>query len=364
MPKNIVICCDGTGNEVAGHPTNVLRLYHVLARDPNQVTYYDGGVGTLIDPMSLTTFQKWLRRTLDAAIGHSLRANFCKAYRFLASIYLPGDRIFLFGFSRGAYTARALAGAIYRFGVLRPELADLAEYAWSSFSDELRGLSEDERFAAARRFKNHFAVEDETRVWFVGAFDTVSSLGWFWDYRTLPNTAHNPAVDHIRHALAVDECRTCFGANRFRPKDPAQHQSLKEVWFPGVHSDVGGGYPDPESGLAKIALRWMLREAEGLGLRVDPSKKDEMLGATGKYSAPDPLAKLHNSMKGFWKLFELFPRRSWDGAAERMRWRRPNYWRGRSYGDKPYIHESVQSRARHDPQYGKVVLAAHGSVEL
>lgn len=336
----------------------------MLPRDERQIAYYDGGVGTLIDPTSITRWRKLLRRKLDAGIGHSLRDNFCQAYRFIASTYNSGDRIYLFGFSRGAYTARAIAGAIYRFGILRPELADLAEYAWTSYSDELRDLSENQKFEAAARFKKHFSVEAKTQIHFVGVFDTVSSLGWLWDYRTLPNTAHNPAIDHVRHALAIDERRTCFPANRFFPKDSAQHESLKEVWFAGVHSDVGGGYPDEEAGLAKIALQWMLREAEGLGLIVDAELRDEILGATGKYSKPDPSGSIHKSLTGPWHLFETLPRRAWHGPSDGMAWYAPNLWRSRNRGTAPCVHESVLRRAERHPGYGRSILSAHGSVEV
>jgi uncharacterized protein (DUF2235 family) len=363
MGKNIVICCDGTGNEIAGNPTNILRLFHALERTSGQLLYYDGGVGTLIDPMSMTRLRKWLRRNLDAAIGHSLRGNFCNAYRFLAEHYQPGDRIFLFGFSRGAYTVRALAGAIYRFGILRPELARLAEFAWTSFSDELDDLSRDERFKAAARFKKHFAIEPHSRIHFVGVFDTVSSLGWIWDYRSLPNTDHNPAIDHVRHAMAIDECRACFGVDRFMPKDPAQHQSIKEVWFAGVHSDVGGGYPEKQSGLAKLALEWMLREAEEAGALVSAERRADVLGGDLDYCVPDPNAKVHQSLCGVWHLLEWLPRRAWCRERNRLAFFPPNRGHGRYYGPPVCIHESVQLRLENDPIYGHRIRKMSYTIE-
>src|SRR5688500_17454032 len=113
MPRNIVVCCDGTGNEIASHETNVLRLYRALERDEGQLTFYDPGVGTLADPMALTRWRKFVQRKLDATIGRSLCQNFSDAYRFVSRNYQEGDQIYLFGFSRGAYTARAVAGAIH-----------------------------------------------------------------------------------------------------------------------------------------------------------------------------------------------------------------------------------------------------------
>ncbi|QDT57135.1 hypothetical protein Pan44_52020 [Caulifigura coniformis] len=353
MGQNIVLCCDGTGNEISGNPSNILRLFHTLERTPEQVLYYDGGVGTLIDPMSMTRFRKWMRRKLDAAIGHSLRGNFCNAYRFLAEHYQPGDRIFLFGFSRGAYTVRALAGAIYRFGILRPELSRLAEFAWTSFSDELDNLSREDLFEAAARFKKHFAVEPQSRVHFMGVFDTVSSLGWIWDSRTLLNTDHNPAIDHIRHAMALDECRGNFRIDRFMPKKADQHLSMKEVWFPGVHSDIGGGYPEKESGLSKCALEWMLREAADLGAVVNPQRRSDVLGGAKGMCAPNPLGPIHQSLTGFWRGLEWLPRRAWCRSRKRMVWFPPNRGRSRTYDDPVCLHQSVEARMNAIPDYGR-----------
>ncbi len=168
MPKNIVICCDGTTNEIATESTNVVRLYRMLVRDAGQLAYYDAGVGTMADPAAMTRLQKWVSKNLDAAIGHALKANFVLAYRFLTRVYEPGDKIYLFGFSRGAYTVRALAGAIHFLGLLRPELEDLAQLAWTIYSDEDEDLSVTPRFRGGNRFKKSFAVEPDVTVHFVG----------------------------------------------------------------------------------------------------------------------------------------------------------------------------------------------------
>jgi uncharacterized protein (DUF2235 family) len=125
-------------------------------------------------------------RKIDMAIGYSLRDNFCKSYRFLVRNYVPGDQVFLFGFSRGAYTVRALAGAIHRQGLVRPELESLAEYAWAAYSNDMHDLDERAMFRADARFAKYFSLDHDIRIHFVGVFDTVSSFGWIWDYRTLP----------------------------------------------------------------------------------------------------------------------------------------------------------------------------------
>src|SRR5947209_820767 len=146
MPKNIVVCCDGTDNEVATDSTNVLRLYRMLERDGRHVAYYDGGVGTLVDPAVISTFRKYVSRRLDAAIGLRVRENVIAAYRFLVRTYQPGDRVYFFGFGRGAYTVRALAGMIHFAGLLRPALEHLAVLAWSLYANEARAYQVSARF--------------------------------------------------------------------------------------------------------------------------------------------------------------------------------------------------------------------------
>jgi len=178
VPQNIVICCDGTCNDATGHVTNVLRIFRCLQHGEEQVCYYDGGVGTLVDPTAISFLRKFIRRKIDMAIGYSLRDNFCKAYRFLVRHYRPGDRIFLFGFSRGAYTVRALAGAIHRQRLVREELESLAEYAWAAYSNEMSDLDPPTMFRADARFAKYFSAGEKIPIHFLGVFDTVSSFGW------------------------------------------------------------------------------------------------------------------------------------------------------------------------------------------
>ena len=345
MPKNIVYCCDGTNNEVTGHSTNVLRLYQMLVRSDAQVCCYDGGVGTLSDPSAITALRRRIGRNLDAAVGLSIRDNFIEAYRWLSLNYQPGDSVYLFGFSRGAYTVRAVAGAIHMLGLARPELADtLSPLVWSVYSDEAKGYSTSQRFGGGARFKRIFSVEPYPRLHFVGVWDTVSAFGWLWDFKTLPYTSNNPSIDHVRHAMALDECRTCFQPNLFHPKDPQQHRSIKQVWFAGVHSDVGGGYDDKDGGLSKIALKWMVREVEANGLQVDPALRDKLLGGDPDYSKPDENAKLNVSMSWGWRPVELLPRHAWNRDKDCMTWYPPNWFRGRKVETPCTVHESVVLR--------------------
>ena len=129
----------------------------------------------------------------------------------------------------------------------------------------------------------------------------MSSIGWYENPLQLPFTGDNPDIEIGRHAIAIDERRAFFRTNLWIPKGPPPHsgpRDLKQVWFPGVHCDVGGGYPEPESGLSKIALRWMLKEAITAGLLVIPGRMDLVLGRSGAYAVPDAHAEMHDSLTG------------------------------------------------------------------
>jgi uncharacterized protein (DUF2235 family) len=340
MPKNIVICCDGTNNEVVGNQTNVLRLFRMLVRDETQTAFYDAGVGTRADPTAQWPLRRLIRKRLDSAIGVSVRANVLEAYRFLVDHYLDDDRVFLFGFSRGAYTVRALAAMIKRCGLLRAEDTNLAEYAWAVFADEDGSGNREDQFAGPARIKKVFGRE--MMIHFLGAWDTVSSFGWIWDLLTIPNTANNDIIRHVRHAVSIDEKRCCFHPNLFQPP---KKQDCQEVWFAGVHADLGGGYPDKESGLARITLEWMIREAKACGLAVDPAGESDMTGRMGASSIPNALAKQHDeSVRLGWCVIGWLPRRYFDSVNHKRVWTWPNWAAAREIPDGALIHKSVQTR--------------------
>jgi uncharacterized protein (DUF2235 family) len=342
LSRNIVVCCDGTDNEVATDSTNVLRLFRMLERDERQITYYDAGVGTLVDPAALSTVRKYLSRRLDAAIGLRVRENVIAAYRFLAQAYQPGDRIYLFGFSRGAYTVRAVAGLIHFLGLLRPELENLAILAWAIYANEAQVYTVSHRFGGGNRFHRCFGIVPKPTIHLVGVWDTVSSFGWIWNFQTLPYTATNPSIENIRHAVAIDERRACFPANLFYPREE-QRPRYKQVWFAGVHADVGGGYPEKEATLAKVPLRWILRETEALGLLINEARRAHLLDSKGK-PPPDPCGPIHESLAGFWRVMEYLPRRSWDDSAREMRWQGPHCGRRRPIEPGSVLHASVLER--------------------
>jgi uncharacterized protein (DUF2235 family) len=321
MPKKIVICCDGTANAPTKARTNVMRLWLAIDRAPDQIAYYDPGVGTLGNPDALTGLRRRISRALDSMMGRGLRQNVIEAYESLTNLYEDGDRIFLFGFSRGAYTVRALAGILDMYGLLPAGSRNFIPYLWSMYSnDERETTSIGKRFKIAAELKT---LNRQTPIEMIGVWDTVSSWGLFFNFRSLPRTAKLPHVAHIRHAVALDERRAAFRANLF---DPDHNRDLKELGFRGVHSDVGGGYPEEESALSKIPLEWMMEEAKQFGLRFNQETADKLLGRANRpgrtqYSAPDPSAIQHESLRGGWHALEYIPRRVWDSKTNRYRLR-------------------------------------------
>lgn len=361
MPKNLVVCCDGTNNEIAGDATNVLRLYRMLVRDSEQVAYYDSGVGTIANPDRITSWGRSVSKLFDSAMGLSIRHHFLKAYRFLAQHYEPGDRIYLFGFSRGAYTARAVAGAIRMFGLLRPELEGLEDLVWAIYSGENNLPAS--LFSAAPVFKKVFGNEGaqteqdsnrySVKIHCVCVWDTVSAFGTISDQRTLPYTSDNTDIKHVRHAVSIDERRSIFQANLFRPKDRKQHDSFKQVWFAGVHSDVGGGYPEATGTLSKVSLNWMLDEVSQLELKIDPKQRTHLMSnPAAKHPPADPLGTIHESLEKGWQLLEVIPQRRYQSAKDGLAWQRPNLWHHRPVVEfdgegqpmKPTLHQSVLDR--------------------
>jgi uncharacterized protein (DUF2235 family) len=335
MPKNIVICSDGTGNSFGAQVSNVSRLVQLidLGHPELQVAFYDQGIGTdprYVDAVNTYTnkerqqrqaltildppFQAWwvpspFVRAAGLAVGYGLRRNVKELYTALARCYENPDRIYLFGFSRGAFTVRVLAGLLFRCGLLpkdTPHFDEKFERAYSLFTPHVQ---DDE---AVARFKRNEQVRTP-RVHFLGIWDTVKSYGGIWP-QSLPHLRHNPIVDTVRHALALGEQRSWFlptswgGIDSDRPvDDPAYHdQNVVEIWFRGVHSDVGGGYDDDAA--ARIPLRWMLNEAADAQLRLNQE------GRTLAASADPEHPALHDSLTGGWLITEYLPRWELDNS--------------------------------------------------
>jgi len=338
--KNIVICCDGTGNQFGRHNSNIIKLYKMLICDPHQIAYYHPGVGTLGARNALSFVGKTWTKIIGLAFGYGISDNISDAYQFLMANFEESDRLFVFGFSRGAYTARALCGMLHTVGLLRPGNEGLIPYAIRMIK------SSHIDFDVARDFKETFGRA--CKPYFVGVWDTVCSLGWIYNPVNFPYTraTKNPDLHIARHAMSIDEHRAFFRANSFG--DPADTcQDVVEAWFAGVHSDVGGSYPESESQLSKISLRWMLCEAERAGLAVDPQRKAAILGGNPPWVAPDPTTRnQHESLRGAWWVAEIWPKV--EGAKNAQgKWVkqvRVNLARRRSIPVDALFHDSVQSR--------------------
>ena len=342
--RNLVICCDGTANEFKKDRTNVLKLAFAAVKDSDtQLLYYHPGVGTMAPPGLFSGLGKAIARGAGMAFGYGLKADIRDVYTFIIEHYRPGDRVFIFGFSRGAYTARAVVALLHAYGLLGPGNAALVPYAIRLLWNYDRARNDDERnacFRLAGEFKQALSI-GECHPHFLGLWDTVSSVGWIANPLSLPYTRRLPKVAKIRHAVAIDERRAFFRTNLVE-LDPKR--DIKQIWFPGVHCDVGGGYPEAESGLSKIPLKWMIDEASEARMLFDPERVRRILGETaGPYVPPDPKAKMHNSLLPFWWLAESIPKRHWDQSTGKWGWR-ANLFRWRRFRESPVIDASAWAR--------------------
>lgn len=356
MGKNIVVCCDGTGNEFGERNSNVVRLIQALVLDDGrQVAYYHPGVGTEGSPTSRNKLEAFLSIVAGMGFGSGLLTYVGDAYRYLMNTYEDGDKIYLFGFSRGAYTVRALAGMISMYGLLRRENIGMIPYILKMFARKTRDADGMVPILnVANGFKRTFSRK--VKIHMVGVWDTVSSVGMIWDPLKLPYTARNPSMVHGVHALSIDERRCFFRNNLWGPALPKkgneEQQTILQVWFAGVHSDVGGSYPEDESGLSQTTLEWMLGEAVKLGLLVDPQRAQMVVGRFPPPPpvAPNPAQEIHRSLRSCWWLLEFIPRRIFDSTTEKQKWTIP---RGTSRQIPPgsRIHESVQIKMEIDKSY-------------
>jgi uncharacterized protein (DUF2235 family) len=346
MSKNIVVCCDGTGNDFDDPTTdsNVVKLYETLVINHSQSAYYHPGVGTMGSPKAHGWLDSQWTRIKGMAFGAGLKDNIADAYRYLMDTYQEGDRIFIFGFSRGSYTARALAAVLHVFGLLRTGNEGLIPYILRLYAKNAKDAkARQSTVQAEENFK--YAFSHAVEVHFCGVWDTVSSYGWINAPIVLLFEGQNPAIKTGRHAVSIDERRCCYQDNLWGAA--LEGQDIRQVWFAGVHSDVGGSYPEPTTGLSKIALEWMLLEAEAAGLLIDAARADLVLGYSKPvpeefipdYVPPDNSMAPHDSLQGPWWALEFFPRKVWSSRGSSWglpmgRWRRqipPGAW----------IHESV-----------------------
>lgn len=341
MGRNLIICCDGTANQFEKDRTNVLKLATTAEKDEGQLLYYHPGVGTMAPPGLFSSIGRKLAKLGGLAFGTGLKADVRDAYTYIMDHYRTGDQLYIFGFSRGAYTARAVCALLSRYGLLAPGNAALVPYALDLLWEvhRAKGKKKSECFRLAGEFKAALSI-GPCKPHFLGVWDTVSSVGWIANPLKLPDTAKLPDVAIIRHAVSLDERRAFFRTNLVS-SDPKRN--IQEVWFPGDHCDVGGGHPEAESQLSKIALRWMIEEAATAGLRFDPGRVDAVLGRRSDYAKPDPTAPKHSQLWPFWWLAEFIPKKHYDRETgeSHLRW---SLFRRRTFSKAPIIDDSAWAR--------------------
>ena len=368
MPKNIIICADGTGNTtILGRGTNVFKLYEAVDQNSHrfnatavqQVAIYHDGVGT----ESL----KWVR-IFAGAFGWGLSRNVKQLYGELARVYDPDDRIFLFGFSRGAFTVRTLAGLVVSCGIIDPSKYSTNGAFWRAVRAAYGAYRRKYQTPVSRLLRGKHAISDEQLrqtfsvhipaahdpgrkvIEFIGVWDTVDAVGSPLGLSDLinstvyrfkfPSTALSDEVARGCHALALDEQRQSFTPVLWteRAGDEAR---ISQVWFSGVHSNVGGGYP--RQGLSLVALDWMMREAERHGVRFLPAQRRLYRNGT------DVNDKLYDSRAGFGVFYRWKPR----NVVELCR----------AHNVRPKVHRTVFQRiARNTEGYAPGSLPPDGEI--
>jgi uncharacterized protein (DUF2235 family) len=295
--KKLIVCCDGTWNTPAQKtdetftPTNVIKIARAIkcaASDGTpQIVFYDKGVGT----------GNWLDRLIGGATGKGLLKNVTDAYRFLVHNYVTGDEIFLFGFSRGAYTARSTAGLIRNCGILNKRFSEKVPEALDLYRNRKPAFHPNAD--AAKTFRKDFSIE--TKIKFIGVWDTVGSLGipiselrMFFNHNKhkFHDVQISSIIENAFHAIGVDEKRKPFKATLWDSLE-TRKLNMEQKWFPGVHGNVGGGYPD--SDLADVTFLWMKEKAEACGLEFENNFFEKKLH-------PNPKGMLYNSLTLLYKL--------------------------------------------------------------
>ncbi|WP_160299868.1 DUF2235 domain-containing protein [Belnapia sp. F-4-1] len=377
--RNIVLFSDGTGNSSASlFKTNVRRLYEALdvedpadLQHPRQFAFYDDGVGTSsFRPLAI----------VGGAFGYGLGRNVRDLYAFLCRTYRPGDRIYAFGFSRGAFTIRVVVGLVMSQGIVAYDgneaaLARNVRDAFRAYRKERYGrptltslvrLARDAvlgTYRLIRRLPRYHKANNEgapprsvtpgapewpkpIEIEFVGVWDTVDAYGLPIEELTravdtllvpltMPDADLNTRVKCARHALSLDDQRYTFHPRLWNEaQEPVDSERIKQVWFAGVHADVGGGYPD--DGLAHVTLQWMIKEATAAGLRFVPAILARQLALA------DENGPLHDSRKGLASYYRYKPRRVDDLCNQPATLTR----RFGIHVKHPLVHESVLRRIR------------------
>ena len=320
MSKNILIFSDGTGQKGGvGSNTNVYKLFNIVEdRTQRQIAFYDPGLGT-----------DW-RKITGMINGSGISKNILDCYNFIFENFEASDQIFLFGFSRGAATVRSLSGFIHLFGILPKSRPDLIQQAFKIY--RIKNTTNRENKAKAFINKHHTMW---CKIKFLGVWDTVAALGLPIKFgsalldKIFPHKFHSfdlsDSVEFARHALSIDEERKDFLPVLWNRIETDRKIRMKQVWFCGVHTDVGGGYAEED--LSNISLKWMIGEATGKDLIIyeKSSAYKELLAAN-----PDINGMMHNEQKHFPGKLMKRMKRSWNKSTH----------------GEPCIHESVFKRTK------------------
>jgi len=317
--RTLVLCFDGTGDQFDSDNSNIVEFFSLLKKDDpsKQLVYYQAGIGTYTVPQIATPMFAKFSKMVDEGIAWNLDAHIMGGYEFIMQNYHSGDRICIFGFSRGAYTARCLAGMIHKVGLLPVSNNQQVPFAYKMYT-----RTDDLGWKQSNAFKKAFSIDVD--IEFLGVWDTVNSVGLI--PRRLPFTTSNTVVSTFRHAVSLDEHRAKFKANlwnrplkdeeflsisdqklakqaqkgkasssptkvhhhkdslkilegKYGAKDRLKPTDVDEVWFSGAHCDIGGGSVATglQPCLARIPLRWMIRECfktnSGIMFHVDGLKE-------------------------------------------------------------------------------------------
>lgn len=334
MKRRLIVCCDGTWQDLdQGYPTNVVKMAQAIKlvddQDIHQIVFYDEGLGTTQIKSGrsiIDTLTKLGGGGLGLGIDHKIQDAYC----FLCMNYEPGDDIYLFGFSRGAYTVRCLAGLIYNSGLPHREFVRKIPAAYEIYREKQDPKNApDGKNAIA--FREQYGQQVPIKA--LCCWDTVASLG-------IPDIIHslkldekfneryrffddkiNPSIENAIHAVAIDEIRKVFDLTRMESSQPNQ---VTQVWFPGAHGCVGGGSKE-ERGLSDGALLWMMEQVKKLGLALDATHVEDginpnfeatfdntptfpfNIGKPNIREVTDTFTDLHESVKQRWQSPNLHP---------------------------------------------------------
>lgn len=295
--RRLILCLDGTWNTADSEEiTNIVRLRDMLqpgvTDGVEQRIYYDEGVGT----------RGGLDTYLGGGMGRGLDVNVRQAYRFLSRFYEKGDEIYIFGFSRGAFTARSLAGYIGATGLLHRDncTRDNEEATWLHYRTDTKDRYPKDGLRLAR------LCHENLRIRTLGVFDTVGALGipldaadWLTGRRSqyqFHDTTLSSVIDHSLQALAIDEMRRFFPPSLWQVPQHANFTTVEQVWFPGVHSDIGGGYG--AGGIGAVTLDWMLNRIDTLNSGAGQASLSFRPGHRPAPSGAAPVA-IHESRHGW-----------------------------------------------------------------